>query len=394
MKEAYSIWQLKNKKYLHMKTPISLIIIFFFILCTPLAAQTPEFEELDFEQDSTTKTYKPAGKNYAFIRSKRGTGGLTKNSRADSIKSLTIPEIILVYSELNKSAIDERETANNERWQNLLKTYPEFFQFSTTYKSVCQCNTKGDSTAFKQAQGFYVYFGTMEEPKVEEKKVEEKKVTVTKVEEKQKEDKKKEDKKKVKEDKKDSDSDKETAKTEKKNDKKKEKAEKEKKEPEVKVTETKEADIEPVTEVKPKKVGYAKPKRAKDPKACRPPCYENGDEDLNNFFVTNIKLTKKQRKHGKDLVSVLKLQLNFDGSIKKSLITGEDETLNQQVTDAIKNMNLWNPAVKGGLTVKSEVKITLKYDRETKGMKPFEVAIIPRPAPKCKCMSDAELFGE
>jgi hypothetical protein len=65
--------------------------------------------------------------------------------------------------------------------------------------------------------------------------------------------------------------------------------------------------------------------------------------------------------------------------------------VNQQVIGAVKMMNLWNPAVKGGLTVKSEVKITLKYDKETHAMKPFEIMINPRPGPKCKCASDAEL---
>jgi hypothetical protein len=57
-------------------------------------------------------------------------------------------------------------------------------------------------------------------------------------------------------------------------------------------------------------------------------------------------------------------------------------------------MEAWNPAVKGGFSVKSEVKITLKYDKSTKAIKPFEVAITPRPAPKClECKSDSEIFG-
>jgi hypothetical protein len=87
--------------------------------------------------------------------------------------------------------------------------------------------------------------------------------------------------------------------------------------------------------------------------------------------------------------------LNFDGSIKKAMVTGTNEELNVLVSAAIKNMNLWNPAVKGGVTIKSQVKMTLKYDKETKGMKPFEMMITPRPNPKCtKCISDAEIFGE
>jgi hypothetical protein len=46
-----------------------------------------------------------------------------------------------------------------------------------------------------------------------------------------------------------------------------------------------------------------------------------------------------------------------------------------------------------GVDVRSEVKITLKYDRESKAIKPFEIAVTPRLGPKCKCASDAEIFG-
>jgi hypothetical protein len=87
--------------------------------------------------------------------------------------------------------------------------------------------------------------------------------------------------------------------------------------------------------------------------------------------------------------------LNFDGSIKKAMVNGANTSLNEYVSVAVKSMDLWNPSVKAGTTVKSEVKITLKYDKSTKAIKPFEVAITPRPNPKCsKCLSDAEIFGD
>lgn len=91
---------------------------------------------------------------------------------------------------------------------------------------------------------------------------------------------------------------------------------------------------------------------------------------------------------------MVRIQLNYDGSIKKSFITGEDEVLNQQVQAAIDQMGYWNPAVKGGVTVKSEVKFTLKYDKPTKSIRPTDFVINPRPGQKCPCVSDAELFGE
>jgi hypothetical protein len=88
------------------------------------------------------------------------------------------------------------------------------------------------------------------------------------------------------------------------------------------------------------------------------------------------------------------LQINFDGTIKKVMITGTDEILNQQLTGAVKLMNPWNPAVKAGVTVKSEVKLTMKYNKATKSMYPSETMIIPRPGPKCKQATDSELFED
>lgn len=359
------------------------IIILFLVIGAPLFGQTT-FDDLIFDIDSTANAYKPTGKKYAFIRSKKGTGGVAKTSTADSIlaKSLPVNEIVLVFSETDPSAIAEREDGNRQRWENLLTTYPELFQFSTTYKNLCQCKANGDAEAFKKVQGFYIYFGA-EEPKVEEKK------PVVKTETKSVEKEKSSKKEKVEKEK---PAEKEVAKGE----EKKEKPVKEKKEKESKKSKEEEKELvvvtEPVKEPMVKREGYTKPKKAKDPKACRPPCYENGDEDLNNFFKENITLAKKQR--SSDLMSVVRLQLNFDGSIKKTIITGLDEVVNKQVEGAINNMNLWYPMVRGGVTVKCEVKITLKYDKKTKGLKPFEVMITPRPAPKCiTCMTDAEIFG-
>lgn len=395
-----------------LKLFLSLLILSIGL---PLAAQAPAFEEMEFEPDSITTPYKPVGKNYVLIRSKRGNSGLTKTSKGDSIKAFPVTDIVLVYSELNEGAIADREEANKERWENLLKTYPEFFQFSTLYKNMCQCKINGDTAKFKPAQGFYVYFTGKDPPPppVVEKKVEEKKTEVkAKVEEKVAETKKPKEKekeitkeekepkatKKEKEKEKEKEVVKETPKKEKEKDASTKLSTKEEEEDTAPTTPGVEQTLtmseEDMAKANPKKkTGYSKPKKAKDPKACRPPCYENGDDDLNKFFVENIPLTKKQKRHGKRLESTVRLQLNFDGSIKKAIITGEDEELNKQVQSAVGMMNLWNPAVRNGVTVRSEIKMLLKYDKETKGMKPFETMITPRPAPKCKCMSDEEMFG-
>ncbi len=397
-----------------LKLFLSLLIV---AVALPIAAQAPAFEEMEFEPDSVTTPYKPAGKNYVFIRSKRGTGGLTKTSKGDSIKAFPVTDIVLVFSELNSGAIADREEANKERWENLLKTYPEYFQFSTLYKNMCQCKNNGDTATFKPTQGFYVYFtGKDPPPPVVEKKVEEKNVSTelntkkTKVEEKVIETKKTKEASTKLSTKEEKEVVKETPTKEKDTSTKLNK--KEEKDASTKLSKKEEKEEEDTAPTTPgveqtltlsetdlgkantkKKAGYSKPKKAKDPKACRPPCYENGDDDLNKFFVENIPLSKKQKRHGKRLESTVRLQLNFDGSIKKAIITGEDEELNKQVQSAIGMMNLWNPAVRNGVTVRSEVKMLLKYDKETKGMKPFETMITPRPAPKCKCMSDEEIFG-
>ncbi len=380
-----------------MKKILAFILLSFLVL--PAVGQAPAFEDLIFEADSTTSTYKAKGKNFAFIRSKRGTGGVNKTSTGDSIISKAIPvtDIYLVFTEMNSADLALREAANRERWENLIKTYPEFFAESPNLYNLCQCNSAGNLEDFKQAQGFYVYFAGKVEPvavaaskPVAKKEEPKKEIEEPKKKEKVKEEKKEEPKaeKPAKE---------ETVKAEKP---KKEKKEKEKKEEKAKEGPVVVAQPEPtpepeVKEVKPKKEGYSKPKKAKDAKVCRPPCYDGGDEGLAAFFKENIILNKKQKRKSGDLISVVTLQLNFDGSIKKSMIQGANEEFNKQVEDAIKKMDLWNPAIKGGVTIKSQVKMTLKYDNSTKAIKPFETVIIPRPAPKCtECLSDSQVFAE
>ena len=144
-----------------MRAIRSFLVIFIITACLSMAGQAPVFEDLTFESDSIASTYKPSGKNYVFLKSKRGTEGMPKTGRADSILSLPITDIILVFSELNPDAINNRIEANQERWENLLKTYPQFFQFSTNYKEMCQCKNGGDAEVFKESQGFYIYYSKL-----------------------------------------------------------------------------------------------------------------------------------------------------------------------------------------------------------------------------------------
>lgn len=381
-----------------MRAIRSFLVIVIITACLSMAGQAPVFEDLTFESDSIPSTYKPSGKNYVFLKSKRGTEGMPKTGKADSILSLPITDIILVFSELNPDAINNRIEANQERWENLLKTYPQFFQFSTNYKEMCQCKNGGDAEVFKESQGFYIYYSKPEPLKVVEKQPEAVK-TKTETKEPETKTKTKEEKEpkelaviKTKESKEKKEPVKEEKIVKENPKKEKEKEKDEENEPAEAGVEGAEQTLAVEMNAPKKRTGYTKPKRSKDVKACRPPCYEGGDESLNTFFKENIVLSKKQKRQVKASVSTVKLQLNFDGSIKKALVNGTNPILNEMVTAAIKNMDLWDPMVKGGVTVKSEVKLTLKYDKSTKAIRPFETMITPRPNPKCvECKSDSEI---
>jgi hypothetical protein len=396
---------LLHYKKIKMKTFKSLLVIFLFVVCVPVLAQTPVYDDLVFDEEEMKTAYKPVGKTFEVLKSKKGTGGMPKVPSADAIKTAEITDIILVFSETTEDAATTREESNRERWENLIATYPEFFQFSTNYKNICQCNIGGDAEALKPTQGFYIYYkvaapkvetpvAAVKEEKTEVKevaKVEKKDVSTGSTTAKEvKENKKNEEVvKEKKEDKK------EVAKEVKKEEKTAQKEPEEKEEDLNATTEgPKQTSAIELSNAKPKKAGYNKPRKAKSPKACRPPFYGTGDEDLNIFFKENITLSKKQRRQVKGDLSILKLSLNFDGSIKKAMVNGANTALNDYVSLAVKSMDSWNPAVKGGYSVKSEIKITLKYDKATKAIRPFEVVITPRPAPKClECKSDSEIFG-
>jgi hypothetical protein len=382
-----------------MKAIKAFFVIALMISTNLVFGQDVSYYDLTFGLDSTTTPYKPNA-NYVFIRSKRGTEPIKATSAGDSIKSFVIQKIVLVFSETSASEIENREAYNQERWENLIPTYPEFFQAKTTYKNICQCSQDAAGQDYKAVQGFYIYYtpkagsepkkevevAKVETPKPAEPKKEEPKkvVEVAKVEtpkavEPKKEVAKKEEPKKVKE---------VEAKVEEAKPVEVVKKEEPKKEVEV-ITPAANTTTEEVSDSKNKAtVPPAKPRKAKDPKACRTACYGTGESDLNAFFKDKIVLTKKMKKDEVDL----KLQLNVDGTVKKVIIIGDNADLNKLVEDAVKDM-IWNASVKAGLTIKSEVRMILKFDKETKGLKTNDLMVNPRLGPKClTCTSDEELF--
>ena len=399
-----------------MKSIKAIFVIALIISSNLVFGQEPSFYELTFGIDSTTTPYKANNDNFVFIRSKRGTEPVKATSAGDSIKSFVIQKIVLVFSESSTSELENREAYNQERWENLMPTYPEFFQATTTYKNICQCSQDASGPSYKEVQGFYIYY-TPKGVSVPKKEVEVVKVETPKAAEPEKEEPKKEvvvakvetpipvePKKEIakEEPKKDVESIKkvepkkvkeveakvEVAKVEEVKPVEVVKKEEPKKEVEA-ITPPTNTNTEEVTDSKNKATAPpAKPRKAKDPKACRTACYGTGESDLNAFFKDKVVLTKKMKKDEVDL----KLQLNVDGTVKKVVIKGENAELNKLVEEAVKDM-IWNASVKSGLTIKSEVKMILKFDKKLKGLKAEELMVSPRLGPKClTCTSDDELF--
>jgi hypothetical protein len=399
-----------------MKSIKAIFVIALIISSNLVFGQEPSFYELTFGIDSTTTPYKANNDNFVFIRSKRGTEPVKATSAGDSIKSFVIQKIVLVFSESSTSELENRDAYNQERWENLIPTYPEFFQATTTYKNICQCSQDAAGQDYKAVQGFYIYYtpkaGSEPKKEVEVAKVEtpkaaepekqepKKEVVVAKVEtpipaEPKKETVKEEPKKDVESIKKvepkkvkEVEAKVEVAKVEEVKPVEVVKKEEPKKEVEA-ITPPTNTNTEEVTDSKNKATAPpAKPRKAKDPKACRTACYGTGESDLNAFFKDKVVLTKKMKKDEVDL----KLQLNVDGTVKKVVIKGENAELNKLVEEAVKDM-IWNASVKSGLTIKSEVKMILKFDKKLKGLKAEELMVSPRLGPKClTCTSDDELF--
>jgi hypothetical protein len=406
-----------------MKSIKAIFVIALIISSNLVFGQEPSFYELTFGIDSTTTPYKANNDNFVFIRSKRGTEPVKATSAGDSIKSFVIQKIVLVFSESSTAELENRDAYNQERWENLMPTYPEFFQATTTYKNICQCSQDAAGQDYKAVQGFYIYYTPKagSEPK---KEVEVAKVETPKPAEPKKEVVKEEPKKEVESIKKvepkkakEVEAKVEVAKVEEvkpvevvKKEEPKKQEPKKAKEVEAKVEEVKPVEVvkkeepkkeveaitpptntntEEVTDSKNKATAPpAKPRKAKDPKACRTACYGTGESDLNAFFKDKVVLTKKMKKDEVDL----KLQLNVDGTVKKVVIKGENAELNKLVEEAVKDM-IWNASVKSGLTIKSEVKMILKFDKKLKGLKAEELMVSPRLGPKClTCTSDEELF--
>lgn len=369
--------------------------LIFFALSISLTAQV-SYDEMEFEDEELENSYTSTSKNFVLLKSKRGEGGMNTTPEADLLVTAKskIKSIVLVYTETKEEDYDNREEANRERWENLIRTYPGFFQTGTVYKNVCQCSIGGDAEDFKKHQGFYVYVsGALPKAEIsqppaqvtsqpaETKKAETPAVTPkeTVIAEPVKEIPKSEE----------SPAQVVSQKTE---TPKQETKPVETPKQEVVKHETQDEEEEPVVKTPAKKP--VKIRKAKDPKACRPACYGYSEDDINAFFRDNMVLSKKEKKKAKNWVANVSIKLNPDGSIKKTMVKGADPEVNKKVETALKSMNNWNAAVKNGITVKADVSFALRYDKTTKAMRPANFVMRPPATPKCKCVSDEEIFGD
>src|SRR5688572_14629948 len=154
-----------------MKKTTLLFTVALILLCTVMYSQ-PSYYDLTFINDSVTTPFKTPSDNYVFVRSKRGVDGVNPTPEADALRTGVVQKIILVFSEDSPSDLETREEYNMERWDNLILSYPEFFQEKTKYKNLCQCTQEAGAENFKQVQGFYIYYKTEEKPVVKEEKKE------------------------------------------------------------------------------------------------------------------------------------------------------------------------------------------------------------------------------
>ncbi len=381
----------------------NLLLSLLALGCLPFAAQVESASQLKPVETSIQDVYQPKGKSYVHLRSKRGNEGVDPTDEADEILELPVREIVLVFTEMAPD--NDRKKANLERWDNLIYTYPEFFQPGTKYSNICQCNAGGNEGEFKRVQGFYVYYKgeTASEPEpvaVAETRKEE--PAAAKVKETQKEPQRQAAEPVASQENKTAKVSENTTVPDKNTEQKTvpvknepiaaSKAEQDN-EPEAEEEMSAEPPKIAARPAPVKKGGKTAPRKAKDAKACRPACYGYGNEDIDTWLQENIVLSKKQKRKGSKLTANLSLQLNHDGEVTKALVTGPHPDLNKQIQEAALKMSEWKAAVRNGVAVKSQVRMMIKFDNSSKGLKAENVMVIPKFPPKCTCVSDRELFG-
>ena len=95
-----------------MKNFSNLFLALFLFSCISISAQAPVFDDLVFEDDSITSTYRATSKHFVYAKAKKGTGGMEKISSLDSMRSFELTDIVLVFSETTSASIANRYDNN------------------------------------------------------------------------------------------------------------------------------------------------------------------------------------------------------------------------------------------------------------------------------------------
>jgi len=109
-----------------MKQFFTYIAVSLLLMGAQASAQSVSYYDLTFQADSVRSPFQSTTKNYVFVRSKRGVDGVNTTPSADSIRNLPISKIVLVFTEDSPEDLENREEYNQERWDNLIMTYPEY----------------------------------------------------------------------------------------------------------------------------------------------------------------------------------------------------------------------------------------------------------------------------
>jgi hypothetical protein len=322
----------------------------FFICSTftlGLAAQTglPGFITSD-----TIKGYYHVNEQPSiFIASAFASEKVVSTTKLDSVRNFLIREIVLVYSRYHKSENFKQAPLNEARWNNLLSEYPTLFENGTThYRNICQ-DLENDTTAKKLPHGFYIYFENPGDPLKRDREIS----GITKLVQSMG----------------------------------------------IDTSDFLEEDLKmpdssgmiPVSGLSKKHSKFKKPMHARDSKACRQPFYQTGIKDLDAFFREKIKLTRFQKIRPGKLDTEIRLTLDFNGFIKSAFVLCADKLLIEQIKRALSEMEVWNPAVRNGLTIKANVKFSLRYFPDgTLGL--IGGVTVPYMLSKCGTASDDELF--
>jgi hypothetical protein len=323
------------------------LFVFFAAFTTSIRAQIFTLPEII--TDTIPGSYAVRlNQPYIFIASSFGSEKIENNQRLDSVSGFYISEIVLVYSAYRKAGQFDQARLNKTRWENLGKTYPSLFlNGPTRFANVCQEGQQTDSAARQLTHGFYIYFRNRSDSTERKAEIAElsRMMLAMGID---------------------------TSATG----------------DDGPLAAEKEIPFNPVSKKHPK---FKKPLRAKDPKACRQPFYGSGTEDLELFFKGKISLTARQKRKPRKLLAEVRLRLDYNGFIKSAYILCANKKLIDQIRLALSDMNVWNPAVKNGLTVKSDVKFSLHMlPGGTMGL--VGGITVPRNLANCGTAPDSVLF--